>query len=176
MTENYLLSREDYWMKKLMSVYPFGLNDQVTQVGNMTRQNFVNFDFINPFYRYPETRRPRSHGVRCNSKKAHLNVEALIYDLKFMYNNYEVKRLIDTIKGTNKKLLNKILQRILLISDQFDRRFVDIISTYMGHSREYSKISKLNNNNDKIRVKLEYSSKIVDLINIQSLLSSNKIK
>ena len=36
-TENDLLSREDYWMKELMSVYPFGLNDQVTQVGNMTK-------------------------------------------------------------------------------------------------------------------------------------------
>ena len=68
-TENDLLSREDYWMKKLMSVYPFGLNDQVSQVGNMTRQNFVNFEFIDPFYRYPEIRRSRSHGIRHNRKK-----------------------------------------------------------------------------------------------------------
>ena len=175
-TDNDLLSREDYWMKKLMSVYPFGLNDQVAQVGNMTRQNFVNFDFIDPFYRYPETRRPRSHGIRRNIKKTQLNVDDVISDLKFIYNNYEVKKYIDTIKGTNKKFLTKILQKILPISDQFDRRFVDIISAYVGHSREYSKISKSNNNSDNIRVKLGYPSKIVDRINIQSLLSCNKIK
>ena len=75
-----------------------------------------------------------------------------------------------------KKVLSKILQKILLRSNQFDRRFVDIIAAYVGHSREYSKISKSNNNSDNIRVKLEYSSKIIDMINIQSLLSSNKIK
>ena len=92
-----------------------------------------------------------------------------------MFNNYEVKRCIDAIKGTGRKLLTKILQKILLRSDQFERRFVDIISAYVGHSREYSKISKSNNNSDIIRVKLEYSSKTIDLINIQSLLSSNKI-
>ena len=73
-----------------------------------------------------------------------------------MYNNYEVKKCIDTIKGTNKKLLTKILQKVLLISDQFDRRFVDIISAYVGHSREYSKVSKLNNDSDEIRVHLDY--------------------
>ena len=135
MAENYLLSREDYWMKKLMSVYPFGLNDQVAQVGNMTRQNFVNFNFTDPFYRYPETRHPRSHGIRHNRRKTQVNVEDIIHDLKFMYNNYEIKRFIDTIKGTNNKLLTKILQNILLISSQFDR-FVDIISAYVGHNRQ----------------------------------------
>ena len=174
-TENDLLSRADYWMKKLMSVYPFGLNDQVTQVGNMTRQNFVNFEFIDPFYRYPETRRHRSHGIRHNRKKTLPNVEDIIRDLKFLYDNYEVKRCIDIMKSTNIKLLSKILQKVLLISDQFERRFVDIISAYVGHSREYSKTSKTNDCN-KIRVKLDYSSKIIDVINIQSLLSSNKIK
>ena len=172
--ENDLLSREDYWMKKLMSIYPFGLNDQVSQIGNMTRQNFVNFNFIDPFYRYPETRRHRSHGYRKN-KKTPLNVDTVISDLKFLYNNYEIKKCIDVMKGTNKKLLTNILQKVLLASDQFDRRFIDIISAYVGHSRKYSKLSKTFDNN-KIRVKLEYSSKIIDLINIHSLLSSNKIK
>ena len=175
-TENDLLSKEDFWMKKLMSVYPFGLNDQVTQVGNMTRQNFVNFDFIDPFYRYPEIRRPRSHGIRHNRKKTHPKIEDIIYDLKFMYNNYEIKKCIDTIKGTNKKLLSKILQKVLLITDQFDRRFIDIISAYVGHSREYSKVSKLNNDSNEIRVRLDYSTKMIDCINIHSMLSSNKIK
>ena len=175
-TENDLMSREDYWMKKLMTVYPFGFNDQVREIGNMTRQNFVNFDFIDPFFRYPETRRHRSHGIRSNKKKTQVKVEDVIEDLKFMYNNYEIKRCIDTIKGTNKNLLNKILETIILSSDQLDKRLVDIISAYVGHSRKYSEISKLNNNNDNIRVQLEYSSKIIDHINIQSLLSSNRIR
>ena len=58
--ESNLLAREDYWIKKIMSVYPFGLNDQISGVGNMTRQNFIEFNFRDPFFRYPERRRLRN--------------------------------------------------------------------------------------------------------------------
>ena len=47
-----------------MSVYPFGLNDQITGVGNMTRQNLVDFNFADP-----ERRRLRDHGNRNNRNK-----------------------------------------------------------------------------------------------------------
>ena len=59
-----LLAKEDYWIKKIMSVYPFGLNDQITGVRNMTRQNLIDFNFIDPYFIYPERRRPRTHGKR----------------------------------------------------------------------------------------------------------------
>ena len=36
-----LLTKEDYWIKKVMSVYPFGLNDQITEVGNTTKENLI---------------------------------------------------------------------------------------------------------------------------------------
>ena len=77
--ESELLSREDYWIKKVMSVYPFGLNDQITGVGSMTRQNLVDFNFANPFYQYPERRRLRDHDNRNNrNKKVNYNIAEII--------------------------------------------------------------------------------------------------
>ena len=85
--ESELLSREDYWIKKVMSVYPFGLNDQITGIGNMTRQNLVDFNFADPFYQYPERRRLRSHGNRNNrNKKVNYNIAEIINNLKSIYN------------------------------------------------------------------------------------------
>ena len=67
--ESELLSKEDYWIKKVMSVYPFGLNDQITGVGNMTGQNVVDFNFVDPLYQYPKRRHSRSNGNRNSRNK-----------------------------------------------------------------------------------------------------------
>ena len=172
-----LLSREDYWIKKLMSLYPFGLNDQISEIGNMTRQNLVNFNFVDPFFRYPEIRRPRGHGIRNNKiSNINYNLDLIINNLKLIYNQHGLKKFVDTLKGTSKKLLTNILHKILPISNQFERRFVDIISAYIGHCRRYSNESKSNNRYNKIRVKLDYSSKILDTINVQSIISSAAVK
>ena len=66
-----MLNLEDYWIKKVMSVYPFDLNDQITRVGNMTRQN-LDVNFTDPFYQYPERRRLRDHGNHNNRNKKKL--------------------------------------------------------------------------------------------------------
>ena len=175
--EEDLLSREDYWIKKIMSVYPFGLNDQIKGVGNMTRQNLIRFNFEDPFFMYPDTRRPRSHGIRNRNKSKNndYNIVTAIDNLKSIYNKMGIKKFVDAIKGTTRKLLLKILQKVIVNSNKFERRFVDIISAYVGHSRRYSKESESNSSQNKIRVKLNYCSKMLDIINISSLISCNVV-
>ena len=80
-----------------------------------------------------------------------------------------LKKFVDTIKGTTKKLLFMILQNVIENRNKFERRFVDILSVCVGRSRQYDKESKSYSNRNKIRVKLNYSSKILDIINISSL-------
>ena len=171
-----LLSREDYWIKKVMSVYPFGLNDQITGVGNMTRQNLVDLNFADPFYQYPERRRLRDHGNRNNrNKNVNYNIAEIISNLKSIYNQMGLKKFVDAIKGTTKELLLMILQKVLVNKNKFERRFVDILSVCVGRSRQYTE-SKSYSNRNKIRVKLNYSSKILDIINISSLISARDVK
>ena len=33
-----LLSREEFWYKELVSIYPYGLNDNVKQLGNVSKK------------------------------------------------------------------------------------------------------------------------------------------
>ena len=75
-----------------------------------------------------------------------------------------------------KKLLLMILQKVLENKNKFERRFVDILSVCIGRSRQYSKESKSYSNRNKISVKLNYSSKILDIINISSLISTRDVK
>ena len=161
-----------------MSLYPFGLNDQIAEIGNMTRQNLLSFNFIDPFYRYPEVRQWRSHGIRRSNKNRNVtyDIDKVINHLKLIYNQFGLKKYVDAIKGTNNKLLSKILSKILLNTNQFEGRFVDIISAYIGHCRKYNKDSKAYDEYNIVRGKLEYSSRILDIINVPAIISSKDIK
>ena len=142
----------------------------------MTRQNLVDFNFADPFYQYPERRHLRSHGNHNNkNKKVNYNIAKIISNLKYIYNQMGLKKFVDAIKGTTKKLLLMILQKVLENKNKFES-FVDILSVCAGRSRQQSKESKSYSNRNKIRVKLNYSSKILDIINISSLISARDVK
>ena len=46
-----------------------------------------------------------------------------------------LKKFVDAIKSTTKKLLLMILQKFLENKNKFERRFVDILSLCVGRSR-----------------------------------------
>ena len=115
----------------------------------MTRQNLVDFNFADPFYQYPERRRLRGHGNRNNrNKKVNYNIAEIISNSKSIYNQMGLKKFVDAIKGTTKKLLLMILQKVLENENKFERRFVDNLC----------------------------SCKILDDINISSLISARDVK
>ena len=65
-----LLHVEDFYMKKLVTVMPFGLNDHITDLNiNLSSYDYRLFNRANtPFFPYPHSRKKRSHGHRKNSK------------------------------------------------------------------------------------------------------------
>ena len=119
----------------------------------MTRQNLVDFNLACPFYQYPERRRLRSHGNRNNrNKKVNYNIPEVISNLKSISHQMGLKKFVDAIKGTTKKLLLMILQKVLENKNKFERRFVDILSVCVGRSRQYNKVNLI-----LTKIKLESS-------------------
>ena len=85
-----------------------------------------------------------------------------------------LKKFVDAIKGTTKKLLLMILQKVLVNKNKLERRFVDILSVLDAVD---SIVKKVNLILTEIKlVKLNYSSKILDIINISSLISARDVK
>ena len=85
-----LLTKEYYWTKKIWSVYPFALNDQITWVGIITRQNLIDSNLIDSYFIYLENRYPRIHGNsnknESNKYKINNNTDEIISNLKYIYN------------------------------------------------------------------------------------------
>ena len=66
-----------------------------------------------------------------------------------------LKKFVDAVKGTTKKLLLMILQKVLENKNRFERRFVDILSVCVGRSRQYRKESKSYSKLNKIKSQAE---------------------
>ena len=65
------LEREDFWYRELCTVYPYGLNDNVRRVGNVSKQgpNIVVHTLFNRQHRKSKKRElGRGTGVRWKEK------------------------------------------------------------------------------------------------------------
>ena len=65
------LEREEFWIRELKTVYPYGLNDNIRGVGNISKQNdeLIVWKFFN---KYSKTRKRKSkRPSHKNTKKKH---------------------------------------------------------------------------------------------------------
>ena len=63
------LDRERFWMLELGTMYPYGLNDRLQHVGNVSQSSVRSRNnVLNLFNRHQ--RRKRSHGHRSNSSRS----------------------------------------------------------------------------------------------------------
>ena len=53
------LQREDYWYKKLVTIYPYGLNDHFRKVGNISKKGIDNTVVMALFNKKPRKFRKR---------------------------------------------------------------------------------------------------------------------
>jgi hypothetical protein len=76
------LKREDYWIKNLGTVFPYGCNDNIANVGNLTAPQTNNVNVMGLFPH--RERRRRSHGHRTYTS---LTIHDVILDSLLPYVN-----------------------------------------------------------------------------------------
>ena len=126
------------WIKKLQTVYPLGLNDNIMGIGNISRTNSVNIlDIVS------KTGHNRSHGRRKNRNQRkfrtnHTNISDLISISKNNGRHYLLTKLCSL--PINK--LNKILEDCNTISYYSPKyEIVQIIMAYC-YSKLFPKIDR----------------------------------
>ena len=181
-SENHnILDRENYWIGKLMTVYPFGLNNQIKGVGNIFYKDFLKSDFNNPYFNFPSrNRRPGRHGNRrlnsMNKKNNRSDINIIVNNLYYLYKNFGIKKLLDSLKSLQKKSFTSVIENILYNDGNFKSKFKHIVFAFMGYIRNSSKTPNLNSPKNKIISTLKYSSKILDIINLNGIINSRHVK
>ena len=89
------LEREDYWCRELCTYYPYGLNDNVRGVGNISKQpGLVVNALFNRRYRKFKKRKHRRHRKKLNLNDLTSSVENCLHSYKSRFFVFYVRSLV----------------------------------------------------------------------------------
>ena len=96
-----LLAKEEYYMRMLSTLYPFGLKDNVNSLNtNIKTYNFKQFNCLNtPFFSYAQPRKKRSHGHR--KKYSSQTALDFISKIKNLYTAREHRTLYTLLRSVS---------------------------------------------------------------------------
>ena len=132
---NELFDLENYWMRTLNSIYPFGLNNNVKGLGNISRTDLSQLNTsTSPYFSVPQKRRRRSHGHRSRNKETCYNQtlepEFHLKQLFTTYHDNPISKLYISLRSLSYKNLVFIRNMVLTSPFVCDKKFNEIILAF----------------------------------------------
>ena len=168
------LERELYWIAKLRTAYPLGLNDRLQALGisgNATDRNFKDFNcfrITNIFDVKPK----KNRGRRKAKKKGNVNSD----DFELFKNE-----LVGTFENNRRLLEGTILGKKRIFLEKFAKsRFFGLLPREVQYILENRldftrKLRPSKKKIDSIMWKIDFSHKILDDVNIQSVFFMKEV-
>ena len=175
------LQREEYWYKELATIYPYGLNDNVKNLGNVSKkgtENIVVWSFFN--------KKPRKFTKRSQKRKRKHGITRteLEHKLRNLVNNYNKPGLVHEIKTLVFSLLQRKLGILIdlannLLLEQKIPKYIpliikDLASFKLGLHKTV-KITKIDTTT-KTFLKVPFHNKGIEMINLSQILHSKPVK
>ena len=104
----YRRRREEHWIKKLCTATPYGCNDKIDSIGNLTSPSCNNINVMNIFEKSP--RRKRSHGHRHYSPPSINNISFTDL-LQYMHKPLGIHYIRTKLFSISLPILNKLINK-----------------------------------------------------------------
>ena len=109
-----LLTVEEFYMRKLTTLIPFGLNDNIASMNiNLGAFDFRDLNKANtPFFSFASERRKRSHGHKKNNKNRNNSITEII---DYLFKNYQAAKLNHLyvlLRSLNHPTIDKCLENL----------------------------------------------------------------
>ena len=169
------LDRELYWIAKLRTAHPLGLNDRIQALGlsgNATDRNFKDFNFYR-IVNILDTRKRRHRGRRnrkTKGKYSETDYERFRQELEETYVSNR-DRLEVLILSKQRSFLDKFISKSLDLDLPAKVRY--ILTTRAAYTK---KIAPRKKDTDKITWKIDFSHKILEDVNIQAIYNLSEVR
>ena len=175
-----LLHVEDFYMKKLATVMPFGLNDHITDLNiNLSSYDYQLFNRANtPFFPYPHPRKKRSHGHRKNSKIkiTHSYLKELMDKMVTFYKEYKLHDLYSLLRSSSKEVINICLKLVKPLFDQEDSHKINILSQILLAYNSRNVIPISSEKEDFIYFTIPFIHKVFEKVGIREIVNHRDLK
>ncbi len=166
-----LHDKEDYWMRILNSISPFGLNDNVKSVGNM---RCIDLETLNakdtPFFSKKTQRAPRSHGRRPpKSKRKYfsIDIDATLANLYSTFKDNDMHKLYTSLRALPLVFFRKTLS----YANNFPTNFISLLSAYTSQFKTTIN-NKKEQNDDRLYMVTKFINKGIEYLNLPKILHS----
>ncbi len=124
---------EEFHMKRLVSLYPFGFNDKVTSSNDILIKIDLNkFNKNNTIYfSQTITRNERSHGIRKRKPKpSKLHIKDIMIITSNLKKKYDIRNLYLILRSLSQNTLIKLKNLVVKEKDMHTKAFIDSIIAY----------------------------------------------
>ena len=166
-------------MRKLGTLYPFGLNDNITSM----KLNLSSFDFnqLNsyntPFFTFGSKRRKRSHGNRKKPirKKSSLDIRNILDQLSILYNDKQLYSVYTLLRSLNRQTIEKCLVELDDYSRNNRNKQSLLEKIILAYRSQYIKPLK-NNCEEYIYFNIPFLYNAIDKVGVEGLLGCKNVK
>ncbi len=172
-----LIQCEDFYIRLLNTVYPYGLNDKVKGYGCATEISNPTVHKMQPYFCHKFKRKNRGHGAR-KRRRPQRNMQ-FIHELQETYKNRHnmdgIISVVNYLKTQNKKTLSHFFRIIGQVGSKLSGRLQLLLLGYM--SGYYKKMSECKGieRKDKYRLIVEFPNKGVELIQLSNIFLDKKL-
>ena len=174
--KDHRLDREDYWMRELGTITPFGLNEKVRRVGNISQKNVPVTQLF-----HVSQRRPGGHGRRTNRANNKCGYEHVT--VTFIQNIWQgenrLHNLRTTLFGIPLPILHKLVEAAKVDPKRGDFDFESMFSVVhsISQQRLYKPVKAEGQPPvDRKFMKIKFANKGIDYLNISNILRNKKVQ
>ncbi len=168
---------EDFYIRLLNTVYPYGLNDKVKGYGCATEINNPTVHKMQPYFCHKFRRRNRGHGAR-KRRRPQRNLQ-FIRELQDTYKNRHnmdgILSVVNYLKTQNKKTLCHNFRILGQVGSELNGRLQLLLLGYMSGYYKTMSEYKGNDRKDKYRLIVEFPNKGVELIQMSNIFMDKKL-
>ena len=173
------LDKEDYWCRELCTYYPYGLNDNVRGVGNISKKPEL---VVNTLF-HKRDRKFRKRSARRRRRKP--NVSDLTSRLENCLHEYKSRFVFFNLRSLVLSLPVKWMGALWSNSEcwrqrnEVPDRMAVLLKDLIAFRKRVSHISECNSNKETCKasgyMNLLYHNKGIDMVNLPRILNSNML-
>ena len=169
-------NREESWIRKLGTATPYGCNDKIDSIGNLTSPNCSSTNVFKLFEH--STRRKRSHGhrhytpPRINDITFHNLLDHINSPLGVHYIRTKLFSLsLSSLHCLHNDSVNRYIENIYSKEYRLNNIILDI-----GHHRLYKPVKSISTEEKRSFLKVKFANKGLDAINLSNILNNKNVK
>ena len=168
--------REEYWIKELGCATPYGCNDKIDSLGNLSSPGCDSTNVLNLFNR--STRRPRSHGHRrYNSPKIHnVSFDSLLPVLQKPLGLHHIRTALYSIPRSSLHKLQQHCLQHFFRNPSPEYRLSSIILDISNNVLFKPVRTNTTKEENRRFMKVKFANKGIDAIKIGNILNYKQVR